>query len=237
VARAATFADVPIDLAAALSSAGSTGTPDPATIKVVEVDAQGTVADASVDAQFDQMSGASSGVGTLVVATESATPASTTRRNHVYFDVTGSAVTPVVAASQISVTSGSDAGQDSFLVDTPSGDWAYHKAGGGFSSLVDADGNDWLNYSTTPGSAGTFRGIPNMVHPEGHFHPGATTSTTTVVATGPLKVTLRSNAPGGWATQWEIYPDRARMQVLAASTPYWFLYEGTRAARSTVETS
>ena len=66
-----------------------------------------------------------------------------------------------------------------------------------------------------------------MVHPAGHFHPGATTSTTTLRSSGPLKVTLRSTAPGGWSTEWAIYPDRARMQVLAAPSAYWFLVEGT----------
>ena len=211
----------------AISAAGGSGTPNPDTIRVVEVDAQGAVIDTSVATQFDQQPGAGAGVGTLVVGTERPTPAGTTRRYHVYFDVVGAAVTPVTTTALVSVTSGPDAGQDSFLVDTPSGDWAYHKAGGGFSSIVDVDGNDWLNYSTTPGSAGAYRGIPNMVHPDGHFHPGATTSTTTLRSSGPLKATLRSTAPGGWSTQWEIYPDRARMQVLAAPAAYWFLVEGT----------
>ncbi len=227
VARGATFVDVPVNLAAALTTSGGTGTPDPETIRAVEIDADGAVIDPSVATQFDQTAGSAAGVGTLVIGTETPTPSAAVRRYHVYFDVTGSGITPQTTAELVSVTSGPDAGQDSFLVDTPAGDWAYHKAGGGFSSLVDANGNDWLNYSTTPGSAGTFRGIPNMVHPAGHFHPGATTSTTTLLSSGPLKVTLRSTTADGWSTRWDIFPDRAHMQVLAAPAAFWFLYEGT----------
>ena len=104
VARPATFADVPVDLVSAISAAGGSGTPNPDTIRVV--DAQGAVIDTSVAAQFDQQPGAGAGVGTLVVGTERPTPAGTTRRYHVYFDVVGSAVTPVTTARLVNVTSG-----------------------------------------------------------------------------------------------------------------------------------
>jgi hypothetical protein len=43
-----------------------------------------------------------------------------------------------------------------------------------------------------------------------------------------LKLTFRSTSvDGAWQTQWEIFPNYARMTVLKAGGKYWFLYEGT----------
>ncbi len=227
VERAASVVDVAIDLATALASAGGTGEVAVPSIRVVEVDASGVVIDDTVDVQFDQTPDSPPGVGSLAVRTEDVTPASHERRFHVYFAPTDATFTPASVPPQVTVSNGSSAGQDSFVIGTPSGTWHYQTAAGGFSSLIDGDGNDWITYSTTAGSAGAYRGIPNLVHPDGYFHPGSTASTTTLVSSGPLKATLVSTAPGGWSVRWDIYPDRAHMQVLQASAPYWFLYEGT----------
>src|SRR5690606_11739777 len=60
------------------------------------------------------------------------------------------------------------------------------------------------------------------------FHPGATTSVTEIISTGPLRATLRSTTTDGqWQTVWHIYGGHARMTVTQAARSYWFLYEGT----------
>jgi len=119
-------------------------------------------------------------------------------------------------------------GQASFKIVTPRATWYYHKAGAGFAGLIDADGNDWISFRPTGGSDGSYRGIPNLVHPEGYFHPGGTECDSRVVGAEPNKVTIESTAAGGaWAVRWEIGPQSAHLTVLAASKEYWFLYEGT----------
>jgi len=119
-------------------------------------------------------------------------------------------------------------GQESVRIVTPSATWYYHKLGAGFASLEDADGNDWIGYHPGNRAAGEFRGIPNLVHPEGYFHPGGTKCQTAVVQAGPDKAILESRADGGnWAVRWEISAAFARLTVLKAPKQYWFLYEGT----------
>src|SRR5690606_8862370 len=90
------------------------------------------------------------------------------------------------------------------------------------------DGADWIGVGSASGSFGALRGIPNLVFPEGHFHPGATTSVTTILSSGPLATTFRSETIDGlWACEWTILPHAARCTVLEAAHDYWFLYEGT----------
>ena len=157
-------------------------------------------------------------------------PATGAREFHVYFDTTAKNHPPVSVTAQVSVTTTTDDGFESWKVSAAGNEWIYHRAGGGFASLLDAAGNDWISYSTATGSAGDFRGIPNAVAPRdgGYFHPGRTTATSTLVASGPLKVTIESTAEGGaYRSRWELYPTFAKMTMLAADGPYWFLYEGT----------
>jgi hypothetical protein len=119
-------------------------------------------------------------------------------------------------------------GQPTFRINTPAGEYYYHMAGAGFASLIDTAGNDWISYKPGGGSAGEYRGIPNMGYPEGYNHPGKTRSSSQLVNDGPVKATIFSESnDGNWIGQWEIYPTHARMTVLQTSHPYWFLYEGT----------
>ena len=50
-----------------------------------------------------------------------------------------------------------DEGQEAFVVETPAATYCYHKEGGGFSSLVDRDGRDWIGYRAGDGPAGEYR--------------------------------------------------------------------------------
>jgi len=119
-------------------------------------------------------------------------------------------------------------GQDSFEIKTPAATYLYHKAGAGFASMIDSDGYDWLSYRPHGGSDGQYRGIPNLVYPEGYFHPGGTECKSEVTQRGPLKAEIYSETSrGDWACKWEVFPYFARLTVLKAPKAYWFLYEGT----------
>jgi hypothetical protein len=121
-----------------------------------------------------------------------------------------------------------DEEQNSFKVATQNATYFYHKLGAGFSSMVDVDGEDWLGYHPGGGSAGEYRGIPNMGHPEGYCHPGKEVSDSHIVGQGPLRVSILSESNDGkMQCRWDIFPHYARLTVLKMRTPYWFLYEGT----------
>ncbi len=119
-------------------------------------------------------------------------------------------------------------GQSSIFVKTPAATYVYHTEGGGFASLIDRDGNDWISYRPGMRSAGEFRGIPNL---GARFHPGYTGERgvrTTIEIRGPVRVRLRSeSAARDWSATWDFFPSYARMTLHGAAEPYWFLYEGT----------
>ena len=222
------------------SSLGKTGALDPNSIRVVEVDANDAVIDAAVPFQFDKAgdyNATNKAAGTLVLIMEGNTAAGASRTYHVYFDVTGKGFAPPSVPPQVTLTDGIvDEGSAAYKIETQAGTYYYHPAGGGFSSLDDADGNDWINYNkTVSGNGGTFRGIPNAVSPNngGHFHPGSKNMVTTLVNQGPLKVTLHvieKKAPVSrdkWEGQFEIYPNYTVFTMLTAPYAYWVLYEGT----------
>lgn len=199
-------------------------------IRVIETNAAGTaVVDSSVPFQFDQASdynASSNAAGNLVVLVEGNTNASTTRYYQVYFDTTGSFSAPSFTSLVTTTDNVTDEGFSSVRVVTQLADYYYQKAEGGFSSIVDKDGNDWITWHSTGGSDGAFRGVPNM-GPAG-YHPGLDHDvTTTIVSQGPLKTTLLSTDPAGNKVQWEFYPQFVRATVIDFKQDYYFLYEGT----------
>ncbi|MCB0124337.1 MAG: InlB B-repeat-containing protein, partial [Caldilineaceae bacterium] len=206
---------------------------DPNSLRVVEIDASGQVIDNSVPFQFDDPTCDDSnrdGAGTLVFLLRGTTAVNAGRTYHIYFDVVGKGFTLPNFTDQVVLTDNvTDQGQSSFQITTANATYYYHKAGGGFSSLVDSDNKDWIDYRRNiAGAGGTFRGIPNMIYPEGEFHPGATGSSSAVVSSGPLKETIRTvTSDSKWEALWELFPTYARMTVLKYDHDYWFLYEGT----------
>lgn len=72
----------------------------------------------------------------------------------------------------IKITEDSDEGQACFKIQTPSATYYYQKEAGGFSSIVDKYGTDWIGYrnSGNPPSlasaASDYRGLPNLVDGE-----------------------------------------------------------------------
>jgi len=240
-------AEASLNFTQLLNSLGNSGPLDINSLRVVEVDGSNNVLDAAVPFQFDPASdfnASANASGLLTFMLKGSTASNATRQYHVYFDVTGKGFAPAVVAPQVTTTDNvSWLGYSSIRIQTPNGDYYYHKPGGGFASLFDSKGKDWLSWSssvTPTGAAGDYRGIPNMVPPPGggFFHPGRTTSTTTLLSSGPLKATFRStnNAiaspavpQGAWEVLWEVFPSYARMTVTKAPVGggYWFLYEGT----------
>ncbi len=235
--------DLPVDMSVNFTSlfteAGASGsTMNVNSLKVVEIDGSGAVIDDSVTHQFDTATGynaSTNALGNLVFIAEGATGASTPRKFFVYFDKSTKTFAAPTFTDQVVLTDGvTDEGFASYKLATTIGTWFYHKQGGGFSSLVDTAGNDWIKYNAATGAAGEFRGIPNSVFqssPEiSHFHPGKTTSASSIVKDGPIKTTFKSvvSEDGGWETKWEVYPRFARMTMVdKGTTNYWFLYEGT----------
>lgn len=209
-------------------------------LRLIEIDGTGKVKDSSIPFQFDQNSdynAATNAAGELTFLMTGTTVANADRRYMLYFDVEGSGHVPVSITPRLDIyPNDTDEGQSSIRIvtrnanATPKATYYFHKEGGGFSSVNDASGNDWVNFNSAPGSAGDYRGIPNMVPPAsgGYFHPGRNTSSTSVLAQGPLKARFRSTADNGqWQVLWTVYPAYATMVVEKAAGTYWFLYEGT----------
>ncbi len=193
---------------------------------MTEVSMSGKVIDRAV---AFQLAPAAAGPGRLTFLAKGATAAGATRHFRLHVRKPGRSMVPRKTTPLVEVSDDfEDEGQCCFRITAPSATWYYHRRGAGFSSLEDANGHDWIGYSEAKGSAGEYRGIPNLVHPEGHFHPGGTKCTTRLLASGPLKAVLESRSQDDkWAVRWEITPAWARLTVLQADHPYWFLYEGT----------
>lgn len=237
--------EAPVDLTAFLAGIG--GALDPLAFRVVEIDTGGSVLDDAVPFQFDAGAAfdpATHAVGELVFVLNDTTPASGNRLYRVLFDVAGACGVcppPPAVPEPTTLDSLQYEGQATWLIATARADYYYHREGGGFASIIDNEGRDWISYHSEPGSGerGEYRGIPNLDVSvpglsDGTFHPGDRATTTTLVHHGPLKVTLRSVYPNPlyrWSLLWEIYPTFARLTVEEAgpddSGNYWLLYEGT----------
>ena len=233
-------AKMTVDFSSMLQSAGISGDLNSHSLRVVEVGPSGETLDSDVPFQFDPVD--SAGGGDLVYFLSGETQANASRRFQVYFDTEGDYDTPAFDPRVKLVGSVDHERQLSYHIETyedpqqsPSATWYYHQAGGGFASLEDKDGNDWLNY--IPIGNGTFRGLPNLGHPGNIFHPGGTAVTSRIESEGPLRLTIVSESNDGeWATVWEMYPEFAQLTVLKAPRPYWFLYEGTPGGRLNEDT-
>lgn len=221
-----------LDFSTELASVGQAAALDVNSLRVVRANASGQVLDPDVPFQFDPSVGfdpAANATGELVLQMEGTALGADARRYDVYFDVVGEGFAPAAVPPQVVVTSGVlDEGQLAFEVATPAGTWFFQEQGAALSSLVDSAGNDWIGYRIGGGSAGAYRGLPNLIFPESEFHPGGTDGITTVVGQGPLRLRLDAvTADGLWEASWSFYPEHATMTVERVGHNYWLLYEGT----------
>ncbi|HEY7090883.1 MAG TPA: hypothetical protein VH518_22490 [Tepidisphaeraceae bacterium] len=221
-----------IDFTQVLASMGQSGAVNPDSIRVVEVNSDGSkVLDNNVPFQFDRVSNfdaSSNASGNLVFLLKGDTSGKAVRKFHVYFDT--AADIPSASVTQlVSITDNVlDQGMKSVRIRTQTATYYYQKLAGAFSSIVDNGGNDWINWNPddSPGSAGEFRGFPNMGTDS--FHAGENLGMKTVVVSqGPLKATIETTSPAGDKVRWEFYPTFARMTVLEATQKYYVMYEGT----------
>ncbi|MTB50230.1 hypothetical protein [Lewinella sp. W8] len=123
-----------------------------------------------------------------------------------------------------------------YKITTPKATYFLDRLAGGFSSIIDEDGWDWVAYrparnKTVPGSAGNaFRGLPNMVflpgRDEGAGHPGfSATQSVKKVAKNRIRCVSNSGKFVWEFTFWDTY---LRMELLKTDPklPHWILYEG-----------
>ncbi|TNF43435.1 MAG: hypothetical protein EP310_04550 [Bacteroidetes bacterium] len=125
-------------------------------------------------------------------------------------------------------------GKPHFIIETKDITWYYDIEGGGFSRMIDADGNDWISFKREPwgeypaSAASAFRGIPNLVFKSddgGAGHPGHEKCNSWLESE---KIITESKS-GKWKWCWTFFDDHALLEILKTdcNQPYWFLYEGT----------
>jgi hypothetical protein len=125
-------------------------------------------------------------------------------------------------------------GREHFRIKTASAIYLYDPVAGGFSSIFDKLGNDWISYQDDeqpeyPAAAATkYRGVPNLVYggdDDGAGHPGHQKCESRMVGSNRIHTVSTS---GKWAWTWTFYPNAAKLEVekTPANKPYWFLYEG-----------
>ncbi|MEL7161610.1 MAG: hypothetical protein AAFN92_12700, partial [Bacteroidota bacterium] len=125
-------------------------------------------------------------------------------------------------------------GRTHFRIRTRTATYLYDPAAGGFSSIIDREGKDWVQYRDEPwgeypaSAASSYRGVPNLVFggdDDGAGHPGHKKCESRVVAKNQIHTVSLS---GEWAWTWTFYKDCARLEVEKTpdDRPYWFLYEG-----------
>jgi len=129
-------------------------------------------------------------------------------------------------------------GIPSLKIETPSATYIYDKSGGGFMSMIDKDGNDWISFRNIefdpPGNAASkYRGIPNLGiggDDKDAGHPGFNMCRTKIIAPNVIETETKT---GNWKFRWAFYDNYAKFIMVRTfpGVPYWFLYEGTPAGK------
>lgn len=137
-------------------------------------------------------------------------------------------------AKRLSIQEVSYQGAPHYLVQTEKVSYYYDREGGGFSRIIDREGNDWVSFKKEPwgeypaSAASAFRGLPNLVWQgadDGAGHPGHKKCNSWL--DGNQIVT--ESKSGKWKWRWSFGPDYAQLEVIKTNLNrgYWFLYEGT----------
>ncbi|MCU0229558.1 MAG: hypothetical protein MUF01_18155 [Bryobacterales bacterium] len=199
-------------------------------MQLMEVDPAGYILEEHVPYQWDVAPGSAATVGSLSFLLRGDTAAGAIRFYRLYFNRDNASLNDWnprhgVRLERIGVYEGEDA----WKFTTPNATYFYHHQSGGFASMVDREGKDWISYHPGNKEKGEYRGIPNIAPPD--FHPGrpAGKKPGRVLAEGPLRVRVRAETEDGlWAKDWDIFPTHARMTLFRKGPqPYWVLYEGT----------
>jgi len=130
---------------------------------------------------------------------------------------------------QVRITNATDESRSCYKIETTNATYYYNKAGGGFTSILDRSGVDWVQFHPKGGSDGAYRGIPNMARFWKPYFNDTDSTTDDPLDTWLPKVTVHS-AREGWSGTAEFHPTYVKMTLHTTPTPsvtYWFLYEGT----------
>ena len=141
---------------------------------------------------------------------------------------------PTVTLSHANDVSGGDLA--CYVITTPLATFYLEKEGGGLSSMLDADGIDWLGFHPEEGSGwkGEYRGFPNSIHRQdgSYFHAmnaGTEPSTSVLeIETDHHVRIVFTSGNGKWEGVWDFYADRCdfTMSKVSPGYKYWVLYEG-----------
>ncbi len=206
---------------------------DAASVVVVEVDGDGDEL-GEVPVQVEDV--ATPDDARVVFAATGTTPASTTRRYHVYVGDDGDDAPGWAGVPLVTTAAATDESRSVWRIENETGALSYVRDGGGFSSYDDTTGDDWISWNLKNGgetnAESVFRGIPNAVFDPGgtdYFHPDHLTSTSTMLVDGPVRTVFRTEATGAaWVAEWTVGPRTATFEMISADTgAWWFLYEGT----------
>lgn len=150
------------------------------------------------------------------------------------------------ARAEVAISTRDYEGRPQFWIETASASYSYDRAGGGFSRMIDRDGNDWIAFRKEPlrefpaSAAAGYRGIPNLLfgggNPDaGAGHPGFDLCESEQVDDRTIRTRTKS---GRWGWQWEFSDESATLTVLKAdpAQAYWFLYEGPIGGKWSPET-
>ena len=112
---------------------------------------------------------------------------------------------------------------DNLKIETSNATYYFRKSGGGFSGVIDLEGNDWIGHSKAPKSSGMWRGLPNTNIPG--WRPEETGTVTKIVSEAYDRLTI-SCEKNDYECTWTFFPDHATMTVINADSNYYFSYEG-----------
>lgn len=121
-----------------------------------------------------------------------------------------------------------------YRIETKTATYFYDPTAGGFSSILDANGNDWVAFQDQPwneypaSSASSFRGLPNLVHngdDKGVGYPGHKKCSSQIIG-NQIQTSSQSEQ---WAWTWTFYESYAKLDITKAASDqaYWFMYAGT----------
>ena len=107
-------------------------------------------------------------------------------------------------------------GSAAYVIGISNATFYLEKQGGGLSSMLDAEGVDWIGFNDAKGSGwkGEYRGFPNAIHQQdgNYFHPmnaGTDKSSSYIaVETEQHVQIILTSGNGKWQSQWDFYPDR-----------------------------
>ena len=227
--------EVQLNFTPLLTNAGMNPAFSEKSLQLVEVNSSGELVNSQVPFQFEkaaEFDAEKKALGSLVFVLPGRTARDQSRHFKLYFDDkehTQHKSNSLLSLEQV----GEYEGYDAFKVTTPAAEYYYHSATGGFASIIDKEGNDWISYHPNKepesGMKGRYRGIPNIAPAE--LHPGEAEpkKSTRIVSEGPVRISFMTETEDKkWQTRWDIYPDYATMTLLKKGPePYWILYEGT----------